>query len=51
MNSKYPIQRIDLDGDPLFMDMNEAGEILMTGAATYAYRGEITPEMLSEAAA
>lgn len=43
--------RIDLDGGPLFMDMNDAGEILMTGAATYAYRGEITPEMLNGAAA
>lgn len=39
--------RIDLDGGPLFMDMNDEGEILMTGAATYAYRGEITPEMLN----
>jgi diaminopimelate epimerase len=43
--------RIDLDGGPLFMDMNDAGEILMTGAATYAYRGEITSEMLQGIAA
>lgn len=45
------LTRIDLDGGPLFMDMTEAGEVLMTGAATYAYRGEITPEMLNGAAA
>ncbi|WP_417519953.1 diaminopimelate epimerase [Minwuia sp.] len=38
--------RIDLDGGPLFMDMNDAGEVLMTGAASYSFTGEISPEML-----
>ncbi|WP_416897397.1 MAG: diaminopimelate epimerase [Minwuia sp.] len=43
--------RIDLDGGPLFLDMNPTGEILMTGAAAYSYRGEIAAEMLNGATA
>lgn len=43
--------RIDLDGGPLWLDMTADGEILMTGAASYSYRGEIAPEILDEAQA
>lgn len=39
--------RIDLDGGPLFMDMTDAGEILMTGAATYVARGTLEPDWLA----
>ena len=43
--------RIDLDGGPLWMDMNGRGEILMTGSASLSYRGEVDAEMLRDAEA
>lgn len=43
--------RIDLDGGSLWMDMNDKGEILMTGPASLSYRGEIDAELLDGAEA
>ena len=43
--------RIDLDGGPLWMDMDADGAVLMTGAASLSFHGIIDPGMLTGAAA
>lgn len=43
--------RIDLDGGPLWMDMDAEGVVLMTGAASLSFHGIIDPGLLEGAAA
>ncbi|MDF1734815.1 MAG: diaminopimelate epimerase [Minwuia sp.] len=43
--------RIDLDGGPLWMDMDADGAVLMTGAASLSFHGIIDPGVLEGAAA
>lgn len=43
--------RIDLDGGPLWMDMDVDGAVLMTGAASLSFHGIIDPGVLAGAAA
>lgn len=43
--------RIDLDGGPLWMDMDAEGAVLMTGAASLSFHGIIDPGLLEGAAA
>ena len=43
--------RIDLDGGPLWMDMDADGAVLMTGAASLSFHGILDPELLNGAAA
>ncbi|MEC9346890.1 MAG: diaminopimelate epimerase [Pseudomonadota bacterium] len=42
--------RIDLDGGPLWMDMDADGNVLMTGAASLVFRGSFGPEVFGDAA-
>lgn len=43
--------RIDLDGGPLWMDMDDDGAVLMTGAASLSFHGVIDPGLLEGAGA
>ncbi|MDF1720038.1 MAG: diaminopimelate epimerase [Minwuia sp.] len=42
--------RIDLDGGPLWMDMDAEGAVLMTGAASLSFHGILDPHVLEGAA-
>ncbi len=41
--------RIDLDGGPLWMDMDADGAVLMTGAASLSFHGILDPDVLGNA--